>query len=411
MKLDKWLDDAIADEHVVFVKRLAGNDTLATKSHQAGPYVPKEVVETIAPGLLEERTLNPRRTFKAYTDSSPSSQREVRLIWYNNRVVESGSRNECRLTGWGGRKSDVLDPESTGAIAVFSFQPSSATVRVWVCRNIEEEELAEARLGRVEPGEGRVLPLARAGEPTPPLRQKGDGAEVIDFPEEWAKKWPSGMEIAALAASRIKPEATRSLDDRLVRLREIESALFNRIEEAHALPLMKTPPKSFKELRAAVMSIVQRARKRSGFSLEAHVRRILEEERIPYDHPGKTEGTKKPDFILPSNRDYADPSFPRERLRMLALKTTLRDRWSEVVIEADKIKKKHVLTLDQGVSENQFKEMVQADLQLIVPLPLHKSFPPTVREHLMTLDGFVAECRALGWRRRGQQALLLPEDQ
>jgi len=78
---------------------------------------------------------------------------------------------------------------------------------------------------------------------------------------------------------------------------------------------------------------------------------------------------------------------------MLATKTTARDRWRQVLNEADRIPAKHLLTLQEGVSENQFAEMQAAQLQLVVPAGLVDAYPKSIRPHLMTLERFICEVR------------------
>ena len=108
-----------------------------------------------------------------------------------------------------------------------------------------------------------------------------------------------------------------------------------------------------------------------------------------------SEGDKKPDFLFPSAKAYGDPAFPKERLRMLAAKTTARDRWRQVLNEADRVPTKHLLTLQEGVSENQFAEMEAARLQLVIPASLVGVFPESIRPKLMTLDQFIYDVRSL----------------
>jgi hypothetical protein len=81
---------------------------------------------------------------------------------------------------------------------------------------------------------------------------------------------------------------------------------------------------------------------------------------------------------------------------MLAAKTTCKDRWRQVLNEADRIESKHVLTLQEGVSEGQFKEMQEAKVKLVVPTGLHKSYPDSVRPHLISFESFIADVRLLG---------------
>uniref|UniRef100_UPI00202FE96B type II restriction endonuclease n=2 Tax=Enterobacterales TaxID=91347 RepID=UPI00202FE96B len=63
-----------------------------------------------------------------------------------------------------------------------------------------------------------------------------------------------------------------------------------------------------------------------------------------------TEGKKKPDFLFPSGVEYHNPAYPAEKLRMLAVKTTCKDRWRQALSEADRIDKIHLFTLQEGVS-------------------------------------------------------------
>ena len=83
---------------------------------------------------------------------------------------------------------------------------------------------------------------------------------------------------------------------------------------------------------------------------------------------------------------------------MLAVKTTCKDRWWQILNEARRIDRKHLLTLQEGVSEKQFREMEEAQVQLVVPEPLIKTYPKSVRPHLQTLESFIADIRLLGLR-------------
>jgi len=88
-----------------------------------------------------------------------------------------------------------------------------------------------------------------------------------------------------------------------------------------------------------------------------------------------TENRKKPDFLFPSGRAYHDYAFPTVKLHMLASKTCCKDRWRQVLNEANRIKTKHLFTLQQGVSGPQLQEMRDNNVELIVPAPYMTSFP------------------------------------
>lgn len=112
-------------------------------------------------------------------------------------------------------------------------------------------------------------------------------------------------------------------------------------------------------------------------------------------HRPVIEGGKRPDFLFPSVPAYEDASFPANRLRMLAAKTTCKDRWRQVINEADRIPVKHLLTLQEGVSDGQFREMQEACVQLVVSAGLHDSYPDSVKPHLVSFESFLGDVRLL----------------
>jgi hypothetical protein len=114
-----------------------------------------------------------------------------------------------------------------------------------------------------------------------------------------------------------------------------------------------------------------------------------------FSHRPVIERGKRPDFLFPSQAAYEDSTFPGDRLRMLAAKTTCKDRWRQVINEADRITTKHLLTLQEGVSEGQFREMREAGVQLVVPTGLHDAYPAQVRPHLISFEEFIGDVRLL----------------
>ncbi len=74
---------------------------------------------------------------------------------------------------------------------------------------------------------------------------------------------------------------------------------------------------------------------------------------------------------------------------MLGSKSKLKDRWRQVLAEADRIEQKHLLTLEPAISEPQTSEMRPKNLQLVVPKSLHATFRPAQQGWLMSLDAFI----------------------
>jgi hypothetical protein len=137
------------------------------------------------------------------------------------------------------------------------------------------------------------------------------------------------------------------------------------------------------------LSVQNRRKTRAGHSLENQMEKIFQANSIHYTRGGKTEGKKKPDFILPNIKEYLDPLFPETQLTMLGAKTTCKDRWRQVLTEAGRIGNKHLLTLQPGISVAQLDEMASASLTLVVPAGLHDTFDASRRARLMSCEQFI----------------------
>lgn len=404
--LTDWLDDFGRPGVVWFVKRLSGNDTLANGSHQAGPYVPKQFLFAMFPSMNRPEDKDPEVRFDLFIDSH-ADHRVVRAVWYNGRVRGAGTRNEARVTNLGGKSSALLDPESTGALTVFAFVREfggdARACHAWVCRTRIEEDILEERIGAVEPGRHVVWPPETAPTldlfaPAPARVRTSCRLSREEIPASWLEGFPSGADIIRKAVE-LRGGGALDPDERLLRRRECEYEIFLSVEEALELPVIRAGFDDIGAFISKAQTILQRRKARSGRSLELHAREIFVEEGLvqglTFDHSPQSENGKEPDFLFPSQHAYEDPAFPTNRLRMLAVKTTIRDRWRQVLEEADRIHEKHLLTLQEGVSVSQFRQIREARVRLVVPSGLHSSYPPEVRPELVTLESFIADIRLL----------------
>jgi hypothetical protein len=392
--LGTWMNRVSGEGWKWYVKILSGNDTLLNDSHQAGPYVPKDVVFELFPTVARSNEKNPRVTFAVQIDSHATGTHAT-AIWYNNRVIGEGTRNEARITGWGGRTSPILDPEATGSICILAFRQEdgrdAAECRVWVCSSIEEEDLLIERLGPLEPGRSIFLDAAGATvQLSPPAPRDSPctlGLEQI--PPSWRLRFPEAQEIVARAVSHLPSVRRKVSDDRLVRRRECEFGLFRSLEEALVLPRIREGFATVDLFVNFALSVTNRRKSRSGVSLELHAKTIFDEEHLSYSYDETSEERKRPDFLFPSAEAYRDTQTSPDRLRMLAVKTTCKDRWRQILNEADRIPKKHLLTLQEGVSLHQFAEMRAENVTLVVPHALHETYPEAIRSSLLTLEQFI----------------------
>jgi hypothetical protein len=271
---------------------------------------------------------------------------------------------------------------------------------MWVCRNPVEEDIFEERLGPVEPKKyiiwkpGTVSRLGLFGEEQPKRTSCWLTAEEI--PSGWLQRFPTGEEIIRRTIE-MRPIAGLNPDERLLRRRQCEYEMFRSVEEAVYLPRIKGGFTDVDTFVGLAQTILQSRKSRSGNSLELHVREILIEEgfRLGTDfayRPMVEEG-KRPDFLFPSQAAYDNREFPEQNLRMMAAKTTCKDRWRQILSEADRIRVKHLLTLQEGVSENQFREMNESGVKLVVPSGLRDAYPKEVRPHLIEFESFIGDVR------------------
>lgn len=403
-KFFSWQVRFMVPEAIWYVKRLSANDTLATKAHQAGPYIPSSFLFSVLPELHREDTKNPDTRFNVHIDSHAQS-RNVRAVWYNNKLF-GGTRNETRLTNFGGKKSPLLRSDSTGALVVLAFADNETDrekkAHVWVCRSKAEEDLLEDRVGPVEPGQW--LAYSPVKDIRPPLftsRPKvGSDCRLAasEIPVAWLDKFPTGSEMIRKTIE-LCPAVSLNPDERLLQRRDCEFEMFLGLEETVELPAIKEGFVDIERFVLHAQSILQRRKARSGRSLELHLREIFIEEglqeNVDFSHGIETEPGRRPDFLFPSQTLYGNPNHPDHQLRMLAVKTTCRDRWRQILNEAGRITTKHLLTLQEGVSVNQFKEMQDSNVRLVVPASLHGKYPEEIRSSLITLEEFIDEMKLL----------------
>lgn len=130
-----------------------------------------------------------------------------------------------------------------------------------------------------------------------------------------------------------------------------------------------------------------------GLALENHLEVLFAGCGIQYTRTAKTENKARPDFIFPSESAYRDPAFNPLRLTMLGVKSTCKDRWRQVLSEADRIDHKHLLTLETSISVHQTDEMKAKALQLVLPRGLHETYTLQQQAWLMDFSSFSALVR------------------
>jgi len=182
----------------------------------------------------------------------------------------------------------------------------------------------------------------------------------------------------------------RNPDNQIISWIDMEYRLFRRIELSRYGDIIKNGFESVEHFIVVANMVLNRRKSRAGKSLEHHLSAVFDGNALVYQPQARTEGNKKPDFLFPCGAAYHDYDYPQERLIFLAAKTTCKDRWRQIINEADRIPNKHLFTLQQGISTQQFNEMEAERITLVVPEKYIKAYPPEKKNSIWTLKKFIA---------------------
>jgi hypothetical protein len=308
---------------------------------------------------------------------------ELRLIYYN-----AGTRDECRITGFGGKASPVQDPDNTSALFVMAFHPDG-NIQGWLARNADETDVIEDRIGPVVPGfalhRRQVEGQLRLDELLP-ARDLCD-VSMEELPSAWRTEFPAPTALTAEAVRRIPTGLDP--DTRLLRRYECEFRVFRAVEEAHVLPQITQGFPTVDQFLGVAQTVLNRRKSRAGRALELQLAAVFAEESVANRPQALTEPGSIVDFVFPSLEAYRDAEEGDATVHMLAVKTTLKDRWRQVLEEGRKVKPKHLFTLDEGVSLSQYQQLRAASIELVVPQRNVAKFPEPIRLSLLTLSGFL----------------------
>lgn len=213
-------------------------------------------------------------------------------------------------------------------------------------------------------------------------------------------RFPTTAEFSRLARKSLPQVDPRDdVDAALMAWLEREESLFRRLERMLVSERLRDGFMTGGEadvdgFLAFSLTVQNRRKSRAGYSLEHHLDAIFKAYDLNFSHGAKTDGNATPDFLFPGAAEYRDPAFPAERLTLLGSKSTCKDRWRQVLSEGMRVARKHLMTLEPSISENQTAEMQTHKLQLVLPRRLHETYRPAQRQWLMDLRGFIEHVRA-----------------
>ncbi len=370
---------SVLNSKQAYCKFLSANDTGATGGHQSGILISKSAKDMLFSQKLEHESI---------------LKRTVEIQWQNDISTQStftyySSKNELRITRFG-RDFPFLNPEQTGALFVFTRSSADCYSAFF----LETEDDIDQFLSAFGIGSTETNSMIDITEVLPEAQER---VAIQEFIEALTVDFPVS-EIMSAAARDIQNRVYNHLeyirtnpDRKIIEWTNTEYALFRAIEHARYGDKISRGFSSVDEFISMANMVLNRRKSRAGKSLEHHLSAIFDGNNIRYAAQATTEGNKRPDFLFPSQDAYRDLSFPASKLISLAAKTTCKDRWRQVINEADRLRglPKYLCTLQQGVSPAQMDEMQSENVILVVPKPYIASYPADRRERIWSIYKFV----------------------
>lgn len=363
-----------------FCRFITANDTGKNGSHQAGFYIPKCAAALLfdTPGVKGE-----------------NKEKFVTVKWQNDFITESrfiyygqGTRNEYRITRFG-KGFPFFEEDNVGDLLIIT-QENENYYYGFVLQTDQDIDDFFAFFNLSSEMTNQLIDIAQAD--THEKLLDDNIQETVSL----YKDFPGTIQMAQLARAIYNKihkitdvEICESPDVQLLKWIDTEYTLFRNFEEKIYAPIYRTPFSNCQELIKFSNAILNRRKSRAGKSLEHHLATIFTAAKLEYEEQAITEDNKKPDFLFPNGAAYHNLLFPAENLVFLGAKTTCKDRWRQVLNEADRIETKYLFTLQQGISKNQLREMRHENLKLVVPASYKSSFDKEYQIEIETLSSFI----------------------
>ena len=234
------------------------------------------------------------------------------------------------------------------------------------------------------------------------LQQDAEADEIAVIAEQLIKQYPNALPtsaaVSALVTAGVKNvDAVADPDHALMRWVEAEAAAFRTWEDAriarrlHEGFVDTTGTADVSGFRAFTMTLRQSRVSRAGGALQNHTARVLDAHKVRFEAQATTEKGERPDFLFPGSVEYADPSYPAHRLRLLAAKFTLKERWRQILNEGARVAEKHVITMDGAITRATLASIGDSHLRVVMPRSLRDTYVGTMRDQILTvrdlLDG------------------------
>lgn len=372
---------SVRQSKAAWCRFITGNDTGTTGSHQAGFYIPKCASELL---------------FEKPGQKGENKEKLVQIKWQDDFTTEScmkyygqGTRNEYRITRFG-RSFPFLQDDNVGDLLIIA-KFTEEDYAGFVLSSDDDIDEFFATFNLAPDQTNQLIDVAGVVEQDVKIAQllREFANRFNSFPE--TKMMAAGARDCFNSAYNINDSALKAKPDEIIlNWVNAEYQLFRYMEEKVYSSIISKPFGSIEEFVQMANEVLNRRKSRAGKSLEHHLAKIFTSNNLVFEEQAITEDNKKPDFLFPNSVCYHNLEFPADDLIVLGAKTTCKDRWRQVLTEANRVDVKFLFTLQQGVSKNQLREMHDSNLKLIVPQQYIKSFPQEYQSEIGNLHDFIS---------------------
>lgn len=336
---------------------------------------------------------------------------EDTMSWYDARYNQPTRSAEYRLYY---RSNEVTRSMRAGDLFIIAMTKDKALLTVCAPAGSQAESQLRTIFGSTQEGERTSLKPLPVDESlvVAPIRLmlaelgiefyiKTDSDKVLleRLIEKFDSKFPTTKKFSDFSRKLIKEKVSEieDPDNALLTWMGNEEKLFRILERYIVSEKLKEgfgeSGNDVDEFIRFSLSVQNRRKSRVGYAFENHITVILLKNKVSFEKGVYTEGKQKPDFLFPSQAAYLDLNFDTEKLHILAAKTTCKERWRQVLPEASRVKNKHLITLEPAISRAQTEQMINMNVQLVIPEALHQTYLPEQQSTLLTFKDFIKVVR------------------
>lgn len=369
------------------------------------PAAKKELAQgEVDPRISNQHEFNGTRPIREFLGETPFYEREATFLylgideheswsedtkvsWYDARQGNPARRPEWRLYY---KSSEITRKAKPGDwLLITTFRNTDRILLLVVARNgFWEKDVLHLFTSRGKPEINNPLVPFLLDQLGLPVQEEEDciDGELLAFLDNG--EFPEASLLSEKAREKSQANPEENPDQALLSYLDTEFRIFKTLEKIEVEKRLQKGFSSVEEFIQYSLSVQNRRKARAGLAMERHLESIFRANSLKFSRNPITELKKRPDFIFPAIQCYRKREFPAKYLTHLGAKTSVKERWRQVVTEADRIEQKHLCTLDTSISEDQLKEMSSLHVKLVIPAP---SLSQGYSENIISLHEFILQ--------------------